>query len=87
MGYRPRNSVDPPSGEASASRVMSITEMNKDKLFDDRYEFLDSLGQGSWGEVVRAFDRVRSHVVALRMSESRTRMSWSRSSLPRWLMR
>ncbi len=46
---------------------MSITETYKDKLFDDRYEFLDSLGQGSWGGVVRAFDRVRSHVVALKL--------------------
>jgi len=46
---------------------MSTTGVHKDKLFDNRYEFLDSLGQGSWGEVVRAFDRVRSHVVALKL--------------------
>jgi len=46
---------------------MSITEAYKDRLFDDRYEFLDSLGQGSWGEVVRALDRARSQVVALKL--------------------
>ena len=46
---------------------MSITETYQDKLFDDRFELLDSLGQGSWGEVFRAFDRVRSHIVALKL--------------------
>jgi len=32
---------------------VSIWERYKDKLFDDRYEFLGFLGEGSWGEVVR----------------------------------
>jgi len=46
---------------------VSIWERYKDKLFDDRYEFLGFLGEGSWGEVVRALDRVRSREVAVKL--------------------
>ena len=46
---------------------MGIAETFKNRLFDGRYQIREYLGQGSWGEVVRAFDRVRSHDVALKL--------------------
>lgn len=46
---------------------MSIWEGYVGKLFDDRYEFLNLLGQGAWSEVVRAFDKLRSHHVAVKL--------------------
>ncbi|MBN2209523.1 MAG: protein kinase [Candidatus Coatesbacteria bacterium] len=51
---------------------MSIWEGFAGKLFDDRYEFRGLLGQGSWSEVVRAFDRVRSIEVAVKLLKDRT---------------
>ena len=50
---------------------MSIWEGFAGSLFDNRYEFLGFLGQGSWSEVVRAFDRVRSSEVAVKLLKDR----------------
>ncbi len=50
---------------------MSIWEGFARKSFDNRYEFLGFLGQGSWSEVVRAFDRVRSSEVAVKLLKDR----------------
>ncbi|MBN1593481.1 MAG: protein kinase [Candidatus Coatesbacteria bacterium] len=45
---------------------VGVLQMFEKNLCDDRYEILDSLGHGSWGDVFRAFDRVRSHEVAIK---------------------
>lgn len=46
---------------------MSIYEKFGNRLFDDRYKFLDLLGQGASAEVVRAKDRLLSKEVAVKM--------------------
>ncbi|MBW2108766.1 MAG: serine/threonine-protein kinase PknK [Deltaproteobacteria bacterium] len=50
---------------------MTVWEGLARKSFDNRYEFLGFLGQGSWSEVVRAFDRVRSSEVAVKLLKDR----------------
>lgn len=50
---------------------MSLWEDFADKLFDSRYEFKGLLGEGSWGEVVRAFDRIRSVELAAKLLKDR----------------
>jgi len=50
---------------------MTVWERLAQDLFDNRYEFIGLLGQGSWSEVVRAFDRVRSSEVAVKLLKDR----------------
>ncbi|MBN1592245.1 MAG: protein kinase [Candidatus Coatesbacteria bacterium] len=50
---------------------MAIWERFKGNLFDTRYEFHGLLGEGSWGEVASAFDRVRAQEVAVKLLKDR----------------